>query len=248
MAKKVKCIFCDLKSTKSKEHVWPKWVQKHFKMEENVYRLQHKSIVGIPKSTRELKSLAMVLGKTCEKCNNGWMSKLEVDVKPILLKFLKVGLLESVFMSENEKQILSKWIFKTAIVYNRSSNYTNIVPSSHFRHLYNYSSIPNNVFVDVALTKTSKLFSAIQSQSMIGTLNGMDSTEVLPYLNKFYNIIIQISHCLFRIAYIPLQNHEIVNNNTANSVYRINQEGNSSFQFKSSFNDIIDFETSTFYQ
>lgn len=53
--------------------------------------------------------------QVCARCNNGWMSRLENQAKPLILALMRVE--RSVLMlTEEERRILSRWAVKTAFM------------------------------------------------------------------------------------------------------------------------------------
>jgi len=58
---------------------------------------------------------SFVLRRICENCNNGWMSKLEEVVKPILVPLMR-GERQLGSLEESEKWALARWVAKTAII------------------------------------------------------------------------------------------------------------------------------------
>ena len=85
------CAFCgELLTTKSrtKEHVWPRWLHNRFQLEKQQFQGIH---WGTPWGTSVVSNRiqsfnSLVLGGICAKCNNGWMSELETKVAPLFEK------------------------------------------------------------------------------------------------------------------------------------------------------------------
>lgn len=87
------CIFCSSDSKLSKEHIFPDWLKdflprdmqqhtfKHQIFYPNGVKSREQNITGDPKSRK--------LPVVCEKCNNGWMSRLQEETKPILLPLIQ---------------------------------------------------------------------------------------------------------------------------------------------------------------
>lgn len=70
------CLFCE-NPAGNREHLWPKWIHER----KNFGPIRHKignrpeKIVGDPEQT---------IKTVCSVCNNGWMSQLEDENKPII--------------------------------------------------------------------------------------------------------------------------------------------------------------------
>lgn len=118
------CIFCDAKAT-SREHVFGEWagkalgidktqVNEHYgrsfdlrkldspnSYSERVYRR-----TGSPISRREK--------IVCLRCNNGWMSRLEMSVQPFMTPMLTGS---TTTLSTEEQVILATWAEKTSMIW-----------------------------------------------------------------------------------------------------------------------------------
>jgi hypothetical protein len=76
----------------SKEHVWPDWLDpylpkgevNHERMCQTVYRTH--SVRAVKKQSGSSQSGRVRV--VCRACNNGWMSVLQSDAKPILIPLL----------------------------------------------------------------------------------------------------------------------------------------------------------------
>ena len=121
------CSFCNqvlTGRTKTKEHVWPLWLQRKLNIEKIQYQGNHTDFFGSQTiSTRTQSTNSLVLGGVCAECNSGWMSDLETKAIPIL---------ENLWVSNNKKYIyleklacetIALWAFKTSLAINLSSNY-----------------------------------------------------------------------------------------------------------------------------
>lgn len=70
------CIFCGALAD-SREHFWPDWILERVKRGK---RPAFKFTVG----DRVSRSRAIVVRSVCSTCNNGWMSDLEVLIRPVV--------------------------------------------------------------------------------------------------------------------------------------------------------------------
>jgi hypothetical protein len=99
------CIFC-LNQANTKEHVWPKWVLA-------VVDQDRPLRFELGSDPEFLFSGEFKIGCVCGDCNNGWMSRLEDEVKPCLEPMLH-GSITPLTRSVQEK--LSLWAVKIAMV------------------------------------------------------------------------------------------------------------------------------------
>jgi hypothetical protein len=105
------CIFCG-EIVNSKEDAWPLWLVK----------LLGNDKMGIIEDQRgKLKLSSWRAGKyplrtgcVCQKCNNGWMSDLENQTKPIIERFF---LEKEVALDPSNQTTLAIWTCKNAMVY-----------------------------------------------------------------------------------------------------------------------------------
>ena len=103
------CIFCPDKAS-SKEDAWPNWLMKHFPAGGTINAERRGRILN--KWTA--KKPRITIRCVCKKCNNEWMSKLEISVKPTILSILEntLDLLE-----QEAQRALAFWAVKNAMVY-----------------------------------------------------------------------------------------------------------------------------------
>ncbi len=102
---KRKCLFCN-EDANSKEHVWPQWRLKLLSSRRPV-----RQRVGTGKEVTY--SGDFKLKRVCSTCNNGWMSELETEAKPILGPIVQDL---SIQLDLEDQTKIARWAFKTAIV------------------------------------------------------------------------------------------------------------------------------------
>lgn len=124
------CAFCGRPwgvAHKSKEHVWPQWMRKHageLPAQRSVTGVgfaldgDGRYFENIPEysETRSASILHLVTREVCTSCNNGWMSGLEQQAKPLFLRLAhsaEAG--AEVDISPSEAAILARWAQKTVI-------------------------------------------------------------------------------------------------------------------------------------
>lgn len=129
------CIFCG-GTPVTREHVWPQWLTRHFAdepifhdVEPSGFRpLQRLRALDLPMDIEggqimfgwdEAKGTGgsnadHTVKVACGPCNSGWMSRLEVQGRPILLRHIES---RSAVMTEDERDILVRWLMKTTAVF-----------------------------------------------------------------------------------------------------------------------------------
>lgn len=105
------CIFCQ-ENASTKEDVWPQWLTKRFPLY-NTSRMEAerggRNLGNWPIKTLKLLPVRCV----CAECNNGWMSRLENEVKPVIEAILddRMNLINS-----SSQAHIAVWAVKTAMV------------------------------------------------------------------------------------------------------------------------------------
>jgi hypothetical protein len=140
------CLFCDRSGAGilSNEHVIPRWLLDHLDLPED-----DKLFQGVSSSkTNELitsprihSSFNFVQGHVCQECNNGWMSRLEVLAKPLLVPLID-GQRKIEELSASESAIIAKWTTKTAYMHSLTSALKQPVVSDHVRALNGDDGVP----------------------------------------------------------------------------------------------------------
>ena len=72
-----------------------------------------------------------VEGRVCKRCNEGWMSKLESAVKPLLVPILDTPTLVDEWSIE-DREVLARWAVKTSLMAISVSIASSNVPEDHF--------------------------------------------------------------------------------------------------------------------
>ena len=133
------CLFCGAQGAGvlSNEHVIPQWLLKHLDLPPDDMLFQ-----GVASSATETlveparihSSFNFVQGHVCEECNTGWMSRLEVAAKPILVPLIeKESSIDS--LSPEEADIVGKWVIKTAYMHSWTSPLKQPVQPEHLQAL-----------------------------------------------------------------------------------------------------------------
>jgi hypothetical protein len=104
------CMFChELADTR--EDAWPQWLIKRFPSSDIARTYLERGEHDVNSwHTRKPK---LVVKRVCSGCNNGWMSRLESEAKPVLESILD-GHLKS--LDPSAQLTLAKWAVKTAMV------------------------------------------------------------------------------------------------------------------------------------
>lgn len=122
-----RCIFCGQPGA-SAEHVFGRWIS----------RLLGDSapftLTKTPgRSSSGLKTINVISRAACTRCNGSWMSRSEREVKPLLRAAIGGNQVE---WNERQQLTVARWAFKTALMLDRSSPASRLIPAEHFRYLH----------------------------------------------------------------------------------------------------------------
>jgi len=248
--KKVICIFCKEEKEKSKEHIWPKWLQIEVGGNtKGIYTGTYYSMINpFPHSTRKHVGDTLVLGDVCKDCNNGWMSKLEEDFKPILSKLLS-NKQYITSLTKSERHSIAVWSFKTAMVINAGSNYRKIIPDNHYFHLYKHQTVIKNVKIDLGFIKSKNELLWIQSPVGAGLMRTSEKELFHNLLISSYKISLQIKSLGIRVTYFPTAKetgYQIEFNEENKSIRIWPYLKNPNFNYRSEYEDIRSFDIDCF--
>lgn len=104
------CIFCNRNDSKpSLEHVLPTWIAEEFPAAyweiENFYT---------DRTFKAYNNLGLKKRKPCVRCNNTWMSQLEVAAKPTLSRLIHG---KRTTLTPDDQLLIIRWFTKTAIMF-----------------------------------------------------------------------------------------------------------------------------------
>jgi hypothetical protein len=126
------CIFCG-EPAKSVEDAWPQWLIRLFED-----HTREKIVIGHMKADLSLRptNRIKIRHTVCERrCNNGWMSRLESEAKPIMTPLVidQTG----ATLTSTSQLVLARWAVKTAMIldhFNPSSFFTSQDTTHIFQH------------------------------------------------------------------------------------------------------------------
>lgn len=202
------CPFCGTDGPLSNEHIIPQWLLNALGIRNLKIVTTHMATFGGVMSRRGPMELSnFVNGRICESCNNGWMSRLEAEVKPLIEALIN---LDSSVLDRLKplSESVARWCLKTALVLNHQSNYRRLAPLTHYREVC-ASVMPNGITVNIGVTHDDSEFRFRQGQTamVIGP-----AKEVKRAATKAYKITFQFRHLLVRTAYFPLDGYVLEDN------------------------------------
>ncbi|VEA73392.1 Uncharacterised protein [Serratia rubidaea] len=178
------CFFCKRSSPEiklTKEHILPKWMERKIKHEKEIYFLGNHRERPLGKledeTVRNMSGLgpfSLTVSDVCGDCNNGWLSTLESEAKPIL-DYLING--RNYSLTRKDTCIISRWAIKTSMVRSLTDKGINTIPPSHIEAIVN-GLIPDNTMVYIGcytnknryFTRHQRFMSADNDRIYITTL------------------------------------------------------------------------------
>ena len=147
--RKTSCIFCGGSGKLTKEHVCPQWasqlpeiapalLQRGPTVPASPINITRQNADGDWVEVEELRSQrtaglqAVTVRKVCASCNNGWLSSLEVSVKPLLEKMIR----GPVTLEAEQQETLATWAVKTTLTYGLFQPQTNGYSSPSYRKFH----------------------------------------------------------------------------------------------------------------
>jgi hypothetical protein len=140
------CIFCGGFNL-SKEHVWPNWTHKvltdnpspaHHEWH-NTFSNKGTVVKESGMRTRQGSTFTKKLRVVCKTCNNGWMSRLENDTKPILLTLIQG---EPTLLDREQQTLLAQWIVLKVMITEWSRPLEAFIPKEDRRAFMDNLTIP----------------------------------------------------------------------------------------------------------
>jgi hypothetical protein len=141
-------------------------------------------------------------GRICPDCNNGWMSELESEAMGVL-KPLMDGQMAFEQLSEEEKRILTRWSFKTAIVLNSGSNFYKLVPLEHYELVYN-NKFPATLLVTATSHNPNSRFYLAEINNWVGGNSKVDKSKLRKGVEDAYKTVMQFRNLILMVAYWPI--------------------------------------------
>jgi hypothetical protein len=218
------CVFCGhpvndpaTERKRAREHVYPNWALERYGIKKHVieftpYELIRNDGISLQLTVpdqdhkRKLTLDNFLLGNVCNKCNNGWMSRLEGNVRKEMESLIAGDQVRMVNMPN-----LAKWAMKTAFVMSAYQDPpTCRIPPGHGRMLVGDKvKLPKDVSVFFKRSEEFRIWFSIWSSTNIGMKSGVEQKandvppEVKMAWQNSYRYLIQFGHAQFVVQYFP---------------------------------------------
>jgi hypothetical protein len=136
------CAFCGVRAKLHKEHVWPVWTRKLFRLTDTAI-LHTRTFLRSGKEPEQLvwpaRAFDQRVSAPCRRCNNGWMSDLETEAEPILAPLIKG---EPRRLGIAAQATAATWAVKTVMMAAYTHPKTRVIPPPDYGWLRRNGSPP----------------------------------------------------------------------------------------------------------
>ena len=133
------CLFCD-RSADSREHGWSNWILTLLRHDETTTS-HFQSVRGDERRSWFGPNADLVFKRVCEVCNNGWMSELESETKPVVAPM--IGPQARAQRLDTLAQItIASWATKMAMVFDCGRTDRELFYSQHERETFREHLLP----------------------------------------------------------------------------------------------------------
>jgi len=205
------CVFCNIPiaGSRTKEHIMPVWLLKYLGIRKDKISPTHFNLDNGTKAiTTRNHSLNSLVAPVCAKCNNYFLSHIEVSAKQIIIDLMECNN-TIVDLNVDERFNLARWAFKTALTLNLGSNFIKNIPIEHYHYLYdNCTSLPDNVCVVAQQHHFNRPFYWVQGSNWI--VHNVKGGEVGEDIHNSYKIGFQFKHLLLLVAFKSIPDYKFV--------------------------------------
>lgn len=136
------CVFCGGGGLTA-EHVWPRWLADVLPGS-GPLAFARKALHEADAKRWKAPSLNVTIKRVCAPCNNGWMSALEADAKPLLSPMIEG---KPMGLSAREQKFAATWAAKTAAMLGLTHSSGPVVPAADVTALFATREPPRNALV-----------------------------------------------------------------------------------------------------
>lgn len=203
------CVFCGnpVQGQKSDEHIFPQWLQKHLGIKNQQLSNTLYAVSGETSSVRRHTFHGHVSGLVCERCNSGWLSKLEEQAKPLLIPLVDGTCTGQI--NWRDCQIIAFWIFKTCLTLHSASQIDKFIPAEHYKAVYERRAIPKGVVIAISNFQGKNDLYWIQNQNWQGKIEGVPIENLKEDFRQTYRIALCAGHLAARVHYWPLDKWQL---------------------------------------
>jgi hypothetical protein len=151
LAVDVPCVFCG-NSRLTREHVWPRWLARAAPAPRPRVLLIRRRTNHLWEGQRtenqwSAPAYTIRVRAVCAACNNGWMSDLEQEVRPLLEPMLHG---ETRILDGERQGLLARWAFKTTVMLEFTHPQERAIQPADTSWLYEQREPPQNAMIWIA--------------------------------------------------------------------------------------------------
>jgi hypothetical protein len=194
------CLFCSNPLTeRTREHVIPQWLIDYLGVgDEDLFHGIAQNEHGVLPKQRAQMLQSFVENRVCRQCNNGWMSALENQARPLVID-LMTGQRTLHALGPEQRVLLGRWAAKTVFVLSNAAPMQAAVPEDHPPTLREVSeTLPAGIGVFANQHEHTGKFSYVQKNHWLRF-----SEEEQPEHPQRYKIALQLQNLLLLVAHWP---------------------------------------------
>jgi hypothetical protein len=169
----------------SREHVFPRWISRQL-VDAGDAPFTLTTTNG--RSKEGLRTVGVFTWDVCKTCNHGWMGKIEEAAKPLLSGRIRG---EAATWNATEQLTVATWVFKTALMFDRSNEAAREIPLEHFDYLWRTRKPPPTVQVSVARYHPRE---GEQHHGVVAAVRAGD-----PSIEGSYSIVFSVGQIVFTL-------------------------------------------------
>jgi hypothetical protein len=138
------CTFCGATDRQiTNEHVWPAWLRDYLPaVRPHGYSERWSSATGRQRWPQPI--LTATVRVFCDRCNSGWMSRLEHAAKPIVGPMVSG---QAVELDPTAQQVAANWVALKGLVAAHTSDVRQPIPDYHYRRVRDFEGAPPNTML-----------------------------------------------------------------------------------------------------
>ena len=145
-----KCAFCENRAN-TREHVWPDWIIRRF--ETGQFEHRHQAVSDKHGQLADLlwegPKIDLKVRRVCRSCNEGWMSRAEVAIEPLLSDLIFNPSRPRILSIEDTSR-LALWIAKTMLVFQFLNHEGATVPRESYEFVREHQLPPPGMRIWIA--------------------------------------------------------------------------------------------------
>lgn len=198
------CVFCGAPGSLSAEHVFPRWIVQHInptitatkngRYGHNILDKDGVKRAGKLSRPGDWKSISLRI--LCQKCNNGWLSKIQQDASLVIPPFLRG---KFAALSDHNILIINRWIMNLAMVCDFTDSDVGTIPEFHRKIFIRRKVVPPDWLIFIGRFGRPELAPHFNKWHGVGAI--ADKSDV--YAHPFATFTFTIGSLIAHAALLP---------------------------------------------